>query len=176
MGLKDFLRKLAQGLKSKDKGPDKEKVALSDIESWIEKKAKVIKAKEKETLALIQEKVELLEGELKEKINAAKSFDINLKKEDDKIKSAVEEGRKKYLETVEDLITSLNNLNKDKLEKAIADAERIFSDFNKKSGMSYERATILIGKEMSEIKESLKAFSRSLIKIFDENTKKFYCY
>ena len=169
MGLKDFLRKLAQGMKSKDKAPEKEKVALSDLGAWTENKIKDFKAKEKATLIFIQKKVEFLVDELKEKINAAESFDVNLKKEEDRIKSAVEEGRKKYLESVEYLISSLNNLNKERLEKAIADADRIFSDFNKKSSRSYERATILIGKEMGEIKESLKAFSKSLIKIFDEN-------
>jgi DNA repair exonuclease SbcCD ATPase subunit len=37
------------------------------------------------------------------------------------------------------------------------------------SGRSYERATILIGKEMGEIKATLKTFSRDLINIFDKN-------
>jgi len=35
--------------------------------------------------------------------------------------------------------------------------------------MSYERATILIGKEMADIKKSLKVFSGDLIKIFEGN-------
>ena len=101
--------------------------------------------------------------QVKEKIDVAKSFDINLKKEEDRIKSATEEGRKKYLESVEDFMNGLNNLKKESLEKVIADTNRIFSDFNRRSRMSYERATILIGKEMGEIKESIKAFSRSRI-------------
>lgn len=167
MGLKDFLRKLTQSRKAEE--PEKEKVSLSDLGAWTENKIKDLKSQEKATLDFIQKKVEFLANELKEKINAAESFDVNLKKAEERIKSAVEEGRKKYLESVEYLIDGLNNLKKEKLEKAIADANRIFSDFNKKSGMSYERATILIGKEMGEIKESLKTFSKSLIKIFDEN-------
>lgn len=167
MGIFDFLRKLARGRKAEES--EKEKVALSDLGTWTEKKLENLKTQEKATLIFIQKKVEFLADELKEKINAAKSFDINVKKEEDRIKSAVEEGRKKYLESVEYLIGNLNNLKKEKLEKAIADADRIFSDFNKRSSRSYERATILIGKEMGEIRESLKAFSKSLIKIFDEN-------
>ena len=167
MGIFDFLRKLTQSTKAEK--PELEKVSLSNLGAWTESKIKDLKAKEKETLALIQKKVEFLADELKEKINAAESFDINLKKEEDKIKSSVEEGRKKYLESVISIINNLNSLKKESLEKTIADTDKIFSDFNKRSRMSYERATILIGKEMAEIKESLKAFSGDLIKIFDEN-------
>ena len=167
MGIFDFLRKLTQSTKAEK--PELEKVSLSNLGAWTESKIKDLKAKEKETLALIQKKVEFLADELKEKINAAESFDINLKKEEDKIKSSVEEGRKKYLESVVSIINNLNSLKKESLEKTIADTDKIFSDFNKRSRMSYERATILIGKEMAEIKESLKAFSGDLIKIFEGN-------
>ncbi len=167
MGIFDFLRKLTQSTKAEK--PELEKVSLSNLGAWTESKIKDLKAKEKETLALIQKKVEFLADELKEKINAAESFDINLKKEEDKIKSSVEEGRKKYLESVISIINNLNGLKKESLEKTIADTDKIFSDFNKRSRMSYERATILIGKEMAEIKESLKAFSGDLIKIFEGN-------
>lgn len=167
MGIFNFLRKLTQSRKVEK--PEGQRISLLELGTWTENKIKDLKTKEKEALTLIQKKIEFLADELKEKINVAESFDINLKKEEDRIKSAVEEGRKKYLESVEYLIESLNNLKRERLEETIADTDRIFSDFNKRSRMSYERATILIGKEMAEIKESLKAFSRSLIKIFDEN-------
>jgi len=35
--------------------------------------------------------------------------------------------------------------------------------------MSYERATILIGKEMADVRDKIKLFSKDLIKIFEEN-------
>lgn len=167
MGLKDFLRKLIQSTKAEE--PEGEKVSISNLGTWTENKINDLKTKEKDVVTFIQKKIEFLADELKEKINAAEIFNINLKKEEDRIKSVVEEGRKKYLESVEYLVENLNNLKKERLEKTIADIDRIFSDFNKKSRMSYERATILIGKEIAEIKESLKAFSKSLIKVFDES-------
>ena len=148
---------------------EKEKVSLSSLGTWVESKVKDLRAKEKEIISFIQKKIEFLSDELKEKIRAVNSFDVDSKKEKDRIKSAVEEGREKYLESVEHLVESLNSLKKERLEETIADTDRIFSDFNKRSERSYERATILIGKEMGEIKESLKAFSRNLIKVFDEN-------
>jgi hypothetical protein len=170
MGIFDFLRKLARGGQSpKEENKGGEKVAISEIEQWAEGKIKEMKEKEKAAILIIQKKVDGLDGELKERINAAKSFDINSKKEEDRIKSAVEDGRKKYLEAVEDLLKNLKNLKNENLQKTIADTNRIFSDFNRISGKSYERATILIGKEMKEIKETLKIFSRDLINIFDKN-------
>ncbi|MFH1311555.1 MAG: hypothetical protein ABIH65_04075 [Nanoarchaeota archaeon] len=167
MGIVDFLRKLTKNTKVEE--PEEEKVFLSNLGEWTENKIKDFKIKEKETLVFIQKRIESISDELKEKINAAKSINLNLKKEADRIKSSTEDGRKKYLESVEFLIKNLNDLKKEELEKTIEDTDRIFSYFNKGSKMSYERATILIGKEMAEIKESLKAFSGSLIKIFDEN-------
>lgn len=167
MGIFDFLRKLKKSAKSESS--EKEKLAVSDIEAWTERKIKESKAKEEDVLVLIQKKIDSLGNELKEKTDAAKSFDINLKKAEDRIKSAVEDGRKKYLESVEDFMISLNSLKKESFEKVISDTGRIFSEFNRKSRMSYERATILIGKEMAEIRETIKAFSRDLINIFNEN-------
>lgn len=167
MGFRDFFKKLMQSKEIKKN--EKEKVSLSSLGTWVESKVKDLRAKEKEIISFIQKKIEFLSDELKEKIRAVNSFDVDSKKEKDRIKSAVEEGREKYLESVEHLVESLNSLKKERLEETIADTDRIFSDFNKRSERSYERATILIGKEMGEIKESLKAFSRNLIKVFDEN-------
>ncbi|MEK6824107.1 MAG: hypothetical protein AABY06_03670 [Nanoarchaeota archaeon] len=141
----------------------------SELEIWIEHQIKEIEIKEEEIFSLIKEKTDVFSQEIKIKINLAKKFDVNLKKTDDRIRGIVEEGRKKYLESVEDLLNILNNLKKDRFENLIAFVDKVFLDFNKKSHLSYERATILIGKEMSEIKESLKDFSQDLIKLFNEN-------
>jgi len=57
----------------------------------------------------------------------------------------------------------------DDFEESMKKINKIFLDFNKSSYKNYERATILIGKEMKSVKESLKVFSKELIKTFDEN-------
>ena len=44
-----------------------------------------------------------------------------------------------------------------------------FSRFNENSGKSYERATILIGKEMGNIRETLKKFSKDILETYNEN-------
>lgn len=182
MGIYDFFVKLIKNKKREE--PEQKtgnfqssaediernkKIIFSKLGAWIESKIKEIETREEEIFSLIKEKTDLLFKNIGVKINTAKSFNVNLKKADDRIKGIVEEGRKKYLESVEDLLDILKNLEKDRFEKIIALIDKVFLDFNKKSHLSYERATILIGREMGEIKESLGNFSKDLIKIFNEN-------
>ena len=146
-----------------------EKLAFSEIESWIERKIRENEIKEKEVLFVVEKKIGDFIKELKEKIVILEGFDVEAKKEKDKIKNIVTNSREKYIESVKDLIEKLNNLKEPKLEKFIEEINKIFFGFSKSSFKNYERATILIGKEMASIKESLKVFSKDLLKIFDES-------
>ena len=168
MGLFDFLKKVLEK-KIETSKTEKEKIAFSEIGNWIERKRKEIEIREKEVLVLIQDRINVFANEFKEKINIAKVVDIESKKVEDKIRFVVDEGRKKYIESAGGFIANLESLEKCRLEKFIEEINKIFLDFDKSSHMSYERATILIGKEMADVKKSLKVFSGDLIKIFGEN-------
>lgn len=168
MGLVDFFRKITKK-KAEESEIGQEKIAFSEVENWIKGKRNEIKVRESKILVLVQDKINVLINELKEKINIAKGVDIESKKAESKINSLVEEGRKKYIEFVESFIEDLKSLEKKGFEKFIAEIDKVFLNFNKSSHMSYERATILIGKEMADIKESIKVFSRDLVKLFNEN-------
>jgi len=168
MGLFDFLRKRLEK-KIEASKIEKEKIAFSEIGNWIERKRNEIEIREKEVLVLIQDRINVFVKAFKEKINIVKVVDVESKKVEDKIKFITNEGRKKYIESANGFIDNLKSLEKDRLEKFIEKINKIFLDFNKNSHMSYERATILIGKEMANIKKSLKIFSGELIKVFNEN-------
>ena len=167
MAIFDFFKKILQNKKVKEIKQDK--IAFSDIGSWLDKKRAEIEIKEKQVLVLIQNKIDSFTNEFGEKIKVVESFDVDSKKAEDKLKSITKDGRQKYLESVENFTNNLENLKKDKLKEVIEGVNKIFLDFNKSSHMSYERATILIGKEMADIKDYLKFFSRDLVKLFDEN-------
>ena len=166
MGIFDFFKKITR---NKVEEIEKEKVAFSGIRNWIENKTKENEIKEKEIFVLVNEKISVFTDEIKEKVRVLESVDIESRKVEERVKSLVNENRKKYIESVETFIENLNNLENDKLEEFIGSITGIFSDFNKKSYMNYQKATILIGKEMAGIKDGLKAFSKDLIKIFDKN-------
>ena len=167
MGIFDFLKKIAKTGNVEEIVI--EKLVFSEIEGWIERKIRENEIKEKEILFVIGEKIENFIKEFRGKIVILGSFDVEARKDKDNIKKIVTNSREKYIESVEDLIERLNNLEEPKLEKFIEKINKIFFNFNKSSFKNYEMATILIGKEMADIRNSLKTFSKKLVEIFDEN-------
>ena len=166
MKIFDFLKKRSKTNSSKE--TVKEKLAFSEIDNWIENKIKENELKEKEIPILAKKKIQDLIKEIREKIIILRDFNVDAKKEKDRIKNIVKDSKEKYIESVEDLIEKLNNLEESKLERFIEKINKIFFDFNKSSFKNYERATILIGKEIASLRESLKVFSKSLLKVFEE--------
>jgi len=167
MGIFDLFKKLV-----KKKGFEKivvEKLVFSDIEDWTKNKIKENELKEKEIIDSVKKKISSFNEQLKEKKSVLGNFDIESKKVEDRLKSVVNESRKKYIESLEIFMENLNNIEKEKLEEFISYVNGVFLDFDKKSHMNYEKTTILIGKEMAGIRDSLKTFSKELVKIFDEN-------
>lgn len=167
MGIFDLFKKLAK--QSKVQEPINEKLAFSDIENWNKNKTIENKLKEKEIIDSVKKRISSFDEELKEKIMVLANFDVESKKAQDELKVIVNEGRKKYIESLENFIAHLNNIEKENLEQFVSYVNNIFLDFDKKSRMHYEKTTILIGKEAGIIRDSLKTFSKELAKIFDEN-------
>lgn len=165
MRIFDFLKK-----RKKEKTVSK-KMAFSEIKNWIEKKGKETEIKEREILDVIEDRIKNLKTNLKTKIIALNEFDIESKKEDGRIKRVVSNSRTQYIETLNNFISNLENLEETKLSGFITKIDKIFSDFNRLSFKNYERATILIGKEMADIKEETQSFSKDLVKIFNNNKK-----
>lgn len=165
MGIFDLFKKLV-GKKEVEEIVT-EKISFSDIEGWIGKKKKENELKEKEILDIILEKIGRHTKDLREKIIILESVNVKSKKEKENIKEIVDSSRKNYIKSVEDFLEDLNNLEINGFE-AMKKINQIFLDLNKGSYKNYERATILIGKEMGSIRESLGVFSKELIKTFDE--------
>jgi len=167
MGIFDFFRKIVK--ENRAEKIVKEKLAFSDIENWIENKIRENEFKQNEILVIIRGKIRRFTGELREKIVILESVDVEAKKEKDDIKGIVNNSRKDYIRAVENFLENLNNLEMNEFEEFMKKINKIFLDFNKSSYKNYERATILIGKEMGSIKESVKAFSKELLKTYEEN-------
>ncbi len=169
MKILKFLKNL---LKEEDKEEvtSEQEIELSKIEDSLKEKEKSLKEKETLLISEINSKINLFIKELKEKIEIVKEVEIESKEKNEKIKSVVYEGRKKYIEFLEKLMNNLTDtLDITEFSKKIKDINSSFSRFNETSHNSYERATILIGKEMGNIKESLKKFSNEILEIFNEN-------
>ena len=145
------------------------KLSFFEINDWLNEKLKKDKTKENDAIDLIKEKITDFVNELDDKIIILEKFDLDSKKEQERIKNIVGDSRTKYIEEVRILIKNLNDLEESKLSGIIKKLNNILFNFNKKSLKNYEKATYLIGKEMVNIKESLRLFSLNILKIFDEN-------
>ena len=153
-------------------GKDKKlkiKIGLNEIENWIENKKGEIENREKEIFSLIKNKISAVVKDLDEKLMVLESVDIEQRKVEDKIKLIVRENLNNYISYVKNFKENLTNLEEKKLEELIIKINKIFSDFDKKSYKSYQKATFLIGDEMADVKNIIIDFSKYLTRILNEN-------
>ena len=119
-------------------------------------------------MRVIQVRISQLIQELEEKISTLKKINVDKKKIEEKIKIIVRENLDNYIYYLDELIDKLKKMNE--FDKEIVEKiNSIFSDFEKRSKMSYEKATFLIGKELGDIKESIRAFFKDLENILKDN-------
>jgi hypothetical protein len=167
MGIFSFLKKF--GKKKEIEEIILEKLAFSEIENWLKKKIEENEIKEKEILVLVKDKIKNFDVDLKTKIIVLSEFDIESKKVENRIKEVVSNSRAQYIESVDNIRTNLEDLTETKFSDFIKKIDKVFLDFDKESSKNYERATILIGKEMADVKGEFKTFSKNLLEIFNNN-------
>ena len=163
MGIFDFLKK------EKEKEIISEKLTFSEIEDWIERKRKENEIEERELVISIKDRIKNLDNELEIKLSLLDEIDIESRKEDGRIKRVVSNSRIQYIGAVNNLMANLENLKETSFPDFVKKIDRALSEFNKTSFKNYERTTILIGKEMADIKEEVKSFSKDLVEIFNNN-------
>lgn len=168
MGFIDFFKKII-GKDKVEEVQEQEKLTFDEIGNWIENKTKEIENREKEIFGLIKDKISEVITDLDEKLKILENIDFTQKKSEDRIKFIVKENVNSYAHYVKILLGKLSNLEKQNLEKFIADITEIFSDFDKKSYTSYQKATFLIGKEMAAVRVTIVGLSKYLENVFKEN-------
>ena len=118
---------------------------------------------------MIKDRTATVLEELNEKIKVLEIIDVDSIKAEDRIKLIVNENLNNYLGHIGKFVDYLSDLKEEEFEKMVYKINNIFADFNKKSYMSYQKATILIGKEMATTKESTIGLSKYFEKLFNEN-------
>ena len=159
MGFFDFFKK------KKEQIIEIEKISQNEFQDWLLDKKTKIEKEEQEFSILIKKTISNFVSELEEKISVLHKVNIEEKKVEEKIKLVVKENLRNYIDYLEKLIIKLKEIDKDIIEKI----NFIFTDFQKKSALTYEKTTILIGKEMKDIKESIRKFFGDLELIIKNN-------
>ncbi len=163
MGIFDFFKK------KKLFEEDVQKIKFEDINNWVKKKKKEIKENQKQPLNQIKETLSKLLNELDEKIIILKNLDLDEKKAPERAKLIVRENLDKFIYYLNGLILDLKEIDLDSLEILINKINSLFSEFDKKSLMSFQKSTFLIGKELENISESITKFFKLFNKIIKEN-------
>jgi hypothetical protein len=154
----------------KKKEEIREEVSLDGLEKWLKKRKEGLSNQEKEILDPISSLISELIIELKEEIIILENFDIEILKTEERIKLIIKEQLKNYIESLRKMMDKLEQVGG---KEVILDINLILEDFRKKSHISYEKVTFLIGKEMRATKGSLNKFVKSLENILKSN-KKFF--
>jgi len=165
MGFFDFFKKNGTGESKKEQG----KVSLLEILPWIEKEEKEIEHKNEQIFILLNDKKNAVIESLTEKLNVLENVDVDSKKAEDRIKYIVKENLSNYVYYVREFLKRLSSLEMEKIQKFIENVDALLLDLNNRSNLSYSKTNILIGKEITSIKEELKGFSKFLIDILNEN-------
>jgi hypothetical protein len=162
MGILDFFKSKEQNLK-------KEKIEFKDISRWIIERREKERMKEIKAITNIKEIISELSLELSEKKEAFKSINIREKREHEKIKEVVIQNLEIYKDALDSFTQNLNYIEGEQLEVFMSNLNKIVLDFEKRSKVPFERATILIGKELAGVKEVMSDFFKNINSLFENN-------
>ena len=169
MGLISFFKKLLNEGQVEESTKLPRKIAFNEVQDWINNKEEEIKTREKKLLSLISDKVLFEIKNLEMQLEILERFDFERRKDKEKIELIVRENWKNYVDYVRKFISNFKELQESNFEKFIIKSNEIFVNFSKKSHMSYEKATFLIGKEMADVKNSIIDLSKYFKNVFKEN-------
>lgn len=155
--------------KTKKQEPEKQKINLDGIASFIDSEKQKTDAQEENFLKIINSRILQLIKDLSENTEVLRKINLDNKKVEDKVKLVVKENLNYYIHHLELLIESLKQLDQKQSSLLIARINKILFDFEKRSNMNFQKATFLIGKELEAVKKTIDFFFKDLKQIISEN-------
>jgi hypothetical protein len=162
MGFFDFLKK-------QKIAEEKEKVGFDELESWLKDKTRQNAEKEKELSDWIKQRTYQLVKEMDIRLECLKDLELTKRKAEDKIQVIVKENLNNYVALLEKLSGNLKNLEGDKHDVLIGRINFLFSDFEKKSFMNFQKASFYFEKELGNIKRGMSLFFKDLRSLLESN-------
>ncbi len=156
---------------TKDETP-KKTVDFKDIPLLLEEKTTKVSKKEGEIKSRIINRIKDLEDKLNDGVNVLSNVDLSKRKEDERLKLVTKGNSNLYASLALRLSSKLKELSANTNIKTIALLEEIkknLNEFYRTSLNPYQKGTILIGKEMDNVKRTIKEFSDEITSIEKEN-------
>lgn len=164
MGILDFFFK-----KKEDKIIDKENITRDQVPEFLERKEAALSKIKENIFRDLGFELNSLVNDLLEKIKVLESVDISDKKVPTKAKIVVKENLRNYIKHLTNLVKNLKAFDFRQYSDPIDRLNKTFNNFDSLTNMSYEKATILIGKEIADVKDTIGTFFRNTKKILSDN-------
>ncbi|MEK6893149.1 MAG: hypothetical protein AABX07_03005 [Nanoarchaeota archaeon] len=162
MGFLDFFRKKEQ------KAEKIEKITLSELENRISSEKENLAFKDKEAKEKVKRILAPLISELKFQADLLRKIDLEKRKEHERIKIIVKENLGYYASHLEKLAGKLEKINENfGAEEYIIEMQSCFNNFKVNSRKSFEKATILVGKELEQIQDNFRDFFSNFNRIVE---------
>lgn len=148
--------------------PDSLAISIENIRPRLKTELENIGNSFQEIRNRLKKRILDLDSELEILIKELKNVNFEKKREDETLKSIVRQNLSAYLSDLGKITYSLeiiDNQDKDYLRKV----EMLFSNFIKSSASSMEKARILIGKEIVNIKNAINLFAGDIASMIIEN-------
>ena len=167
MKILDFFKR-----KEKEEPKIKKVINFENLNQLIENNTLEFKNKKTEVYKIVKSHISRLSEDYNKNKLSFKNIDWEKMKVEERIKQIVRENLINYESHLNKLIEELNNLEEYNLNKE--KIYSIFSIFEKRATISYQKSTYLIGKEMEEINKSMLVFFKNIEKTYDENKDFIY--
>ena len=176
MNLIDKIKRILVGEERSEKDDGKEKIkagiSLRELRDKIEERSKTLSESEESVRKRILNRLRLFYAEVTSARSGLESIDLAERKEQERIKIIVRENLNLYTSHLDRLI--------ERLKKSSGDAEEytraVFSsinDFKKSARMSFDKATILIGKELELVRSTVRELESDLKEVMRESRDPF---
>jgi hypothetical protein len=165
MGIFDFFKKKEEKII--------EKIKFSDISNYADNKKKLLEESEKRFIEDVQREIFQLISEIKQETKVLREINLENRKVEEKLKQISKENLKAYYSYLERFKEDLDSIKTSDVEKLIYEIDKCLVDFNKRSLMSFEKATILVGKELGDVRESIARFFKNFRELIENNNTLF---
>jgi len=169
MGIFDFFKR------KKVKLEEPEIISFIEVGDWIDDKRQSITKKHKQPKQEVNEILIQTLQEFKNSIEVLKNLDLTGKKAPERAKLIVKQNLYNFIDYLEKLILELKqldlteNLDSISMEALINKINTSFYNFEKKSIMSFQKSTFLVGEELGKVREIISGFFKLFNKIINEN-------
>ncbi len=147
------------------------KIKFNELGKVILEKKKELRTEEIAKIGIIKGMIDELIKDFDSKISVLNNLNLEGKKAEERFKLLVKGNVEKYIAYLNVLKEKLDNLKDDNLSDLTNNIHSLLVDFDKKSSINFEKATVLIGKELENVRISIKNFYNNIKNTLKNNKK-----